>query len=44
MTIAIRFSRPEHTLYLMRKRDVVAAYAWGVVIGAASVLLWQALA
>ncbi len=44
MMLAIRFSRPERTLYLLRLRDVISAYAWGAVIGAASVLLWQAIA
>lgn len=41
MTIAIRTLRPSRTLYLMRLRDVVSAYAWGALVGIAATLLCQ---
>lgn len=35
MIVAVRTFRPPRTLYLMRRRDIAALYAWGVAVGLA---------
>lgn len=45
MIVAVRTFRPPRTLYLMRRRDIAALFAWGAAVGLAVGLVigltWQ---